>query len=86
LAIIGHHYRVEWEWDETLMPEAQARLEAWRTASRRRGSDTDLLRVVRERLDDDLDTPGAFAAIDAAAVDGSGAAVAAAAELLGVLL
>jgi L-cysteine:1D-myo-inositol 2-amino-2-deoxy-alpha-D-glucopyranoside ligase len=86
LAIIGHHYRVEWEWDETLMPEAQARLEGWRTASRRRGSDDDLLRVVRERLDDDLDTPGAFAAIDAAAVDGSGAAVAAAAELLGVLL
>jgi L-cysteine:1D-myo-inositol 2-amino-2-deoxy-alpha-D-glucopyranoside ligase len=86
LAIVGHHYRVEWEWDETLMPQAQARLEAWRTASRRRGSDDDLLRIVRERLDDDLDTPSAFAAIDAAAAVGAGTAVAAAAELLGVLL
>jgi L-cysteine:1D-myo-inositol 2-amino-2-deoxy-alpha-D-glucopyranoside ligase len=42
--------------------------------------------VVRDRLDDDLDTPGAFAAIDAAAADGAGKAVAAAAALLGVLL
>ena len=30
LAIIGHHYRTEWEWDEELMPSAQQRLEAWR--------------------------------------------------------
>ncbi len=86
LAIIGHHYRVEWEWDEALMPRAQQRLEEWRAASRRGGSDGDLLQVVRDRLDDDLDTPGAFAAIDAAAADGAGKAVAAAAELLGVLL
>ena len=71
LAIIGHHYRVEWEWDESLMPRAQQRLEEWRVASRRGGSDGDLLQVVRERLDDDLDTPGAFAAIDAAAADGA---------------
>jgi L-cysteine:1D-myo-inositol 2-amino-2-deoxy-alpha-D-glucopyranoside ligase len=86
LAIIGHHYRVEWEWDETLMPQAQQRLEQWRAASRRGGSAGDLLRVVRDRLDDDLDTPGAFAAIDTAAADGAGSAVAAAADLLGVLL
>jgi L-cysteine:1D-myo-inositol 2-amino-2-deoxy-alpha-D-glucopyranoside ligase len=86
LAIIGHHYRVEWEWDDTLMPLAQQRLEDWRTASRRGGSGGDLLHLVRDRLDDDLDTPGAFAAIDAAAADGAGKAVAAAADLLGVLL
>jgi L-cysteine:1D-myo-inositol 2-amino-2-deoxy-alpha-D-glucopyranoside ligase len=86
LAIIGHHYRVEWEWDETLMPRAQQRLEDWRRASRGGGSDGDLLQLVRDRLDDDLDTPGAFAAIDAAAAEGAGKAVAAAADLLGVLL
>jgi L-cysteine:1D-myo-inositol 2-amino-2-deoxy-alpha-D-glucopyranoside ligase len=86
LAIIGHHYRVEWEWDEMLMPRAQQRLEEWRAASRRSASDRDLLQVVRDRLDDDLDTPGAFAAIDAAAAEGDGKAVAAAADLLGVLL
>src|SRR6187200_719389 len=29
LAIIEHHYRTEWEWDDTLMPRNAARLEAW---------------------------------------------------------
>ena len=87
LAIIGHHYRMEWEWSEELMPSAQQRLEAWRAAAARGGSAVDVLSTVRERLDDDLDTPGAFAAIDEAAAAGeSGAAVAAAADLLGVLL
>ncbi len=87
LAIIGHHYRMEWEWSEELMPSAQQRLEAWRAAAARGGSAADVLSTVRERLDDDLDTPGAFAAIDEAAVaGGSGVAVAAAADLLGVLL
>ena len=38
--------------------------------------------MVRERLDDDLDKPGALAAIDAAAASGHG--VREAAELLGV--
>ncbi len=40
------------------------------------------LDVVRDRLDDDLDTPGALVAIDAAAATGQG--VREAAELLGV--
>jgi L-cysteine:1D-myo-inositol 2-amino-2-deoxy-alpha-D-glucopyranoside ligase len=87
LAIIGHHYRTEWEWDDELMPRAQHQLDAWRAAAASGGADTDVLTVVRTRLDDDLDTPGAFAAIDAAAAaGGSGRAVAAAAELLGIVL
>ena len=87
LAIISHHYRTEWEWDEELMPSAQQRLEAWRAAAAGGGSAIDVLTAVRERLDDDLDTPGAFAAIDeAAATGGSGDGVAAAADLLGVVL
>ena len=86
LAIIGHHYRSEWEWDEELMPKAHQQLENWRTAVRRGGPSTDLVTHVGERLDDDLDTPGAFCAIDEAAASGHGGAVAAAADLLGVLL
>jgi L-cysteine:1D-myo-inositol 2-amino-2-deoxy-alpha-D-glucopyranoside ligase len=86
LAIISHHYRTEWEWDEELMPRAQQRLEAWRAATADGKFAVDVLATVRERLDDDLDTPGAFAAIDEAAAGGSGAAVGAAAELLGVVL
>ena len=57
---------------------------AWRAGRRAGGADTEVLAVVRERLDDDLDTPGAIAAIDDAAADGVD--VSRAAQLLGVRL
>ena len=61
------------------MPRNKARLESWLAND---ASNLELLDVVRERLDDDLDTPGALAVIDAAAAAGRG--VREAAELLGV--
>lgn len=79
LAIIEHHYRREWEWDESLMPRNAARVAAWSAAP---GDDPGLLAEVRAALDDDLDTPSAVAAIDEAAAAGRG--VSAAAALLGV--
>ena len=89
LAIIEHHYRYEWEWDTTLMPRNRDRLEAWCLASGGDGAatgagDEAVLADVRAALDDDLDTPGALAAIDAAAAAGVG--VRSAAALLGVEL
>jgi L-cysteine:1D-myo-inositol 2-amino-2-deoxy-alpha-D-glucopyranoside ligase len=78
LALLSHHYRDEWEWDDGLMPQAAARLERWRAAGSGRGGLTE----VRSALDDDLDTPAALAAIDAAAASGQG--VSEAAALLGV--
>ena len=63
LAIVSHHYRDSWEWSTTLMPAAAARLERWRAA----GTGNAALDEVRAALDDDLDTPGAVAAIDRAA-------------------
>ncbi len=80
LAILAHHYRREWEWDETLMPRADARLQAWLASAA--GDDRGTLDAVRAALDDDLDTPAALAAIDAAA--GKGLPVGPAAALLGV--
>lgn len=80
LAIIEHHYRTEWEWDEGLVPRNQERLERWRGSMG--GSATGVLETVRGHLDDDLDTPAALAAIDVAAA--GGADVTAAAALLGV--
>ena len=68
------------------MPRSHARLERWRSAAGSGGGDGDVLAQVRERLDDDLDTPGAFAVIDDAAATGLGDGVAAAAALLGVVL
>ena len=81
LGIVEHHYRTEWEWDDELMPRNQARLDAWCANAT---TNPELLDEVRARLDDDLDTPGAFAAIDAAAAAGQG--VLEASELLGVPL
>jgi len=78
LAIIEHHYRREWEWDDDLMPRNAERLARWSEA----GAGTAVLEDVRSALDDDLDTPGAVAAIDAAAAGGHG--VGDAAALLGV--
>ena len=83
LGIIEHHYRIEWEWDDTLMPRNQARLESWLASAGGRPG-TGLLEAVRGRMDDDLDTPGALALIDAAAAGGTD--VTAAAALLGVNL
>jgi len=81
-AIIGHHYRTEWSWDDELMPRAAARLEAWRGGTG--GYPSDVLDQVRDALDDDLDTPRAFAALDDAA--GRGHDVTIATELLGIVL
>ncbi|MEY3265822.1 MAG: cysteine-D-myo-inosityl 2-amino-2-deoxy-alpha-D-glucopyranoside ligase MshC [Actinomycetota bacterium] len=82
LAIIEHHYRKEWGWDDELMPRNHSRLVAW--AGSVGGTDSDLLDRVRDCLDNDLDTSGAVALIDAAAA--SGANVTLAAALLGVEL
>ena len=82
LGLIEHHYRTEWEWDDELMPRNAERLRRWREYAD--GAASDLLAEVRERLDDDLDTPGAVAAVDSAA--SRGVSTRAAAELLGVLL
>ncbi|MFZ9231158.1 MAG: cysteine--tRNA ligase [Ilumatobacteraceae bacterium] len=81
LAIIEHSYRHEWEWTNDLMPRATARLRAWSEGSK---SDDAVLDQVRERLDDDLDTPGAVGVIDEAS--SRGIDVTRAAGLLGVNL
>ncbi len=81
LAIIEHHYRLEWEWDDTLMPRAAARLEHW---TRGGHGESGVVDDVRAALDDDLNTPAALALIDEAAAKGIG--VHDAASLLGVQL
>ncbi len=86
LGIVAHHYRDSWAWHDAIMPTAAARLERWTAAAAAsRGSDpTEVLRQVRARLDDDLDTPGAVAVLDEAVASGSDPGPAAA--LLGVHL
>ncbi len=83
LAIVEHHYRDSWEWDDALMPRAGARFDRWLEAAQRPPSNG-LVDEVRARLDEDLDTVAAVAVIDAAVARGESPT--AAAELLGVFL
>ena len=78
LAVLGHHYRHPWDWNDGLMPAAAERLDAWRESGRGSGG----LEATRTALDDDLDSPAALAAVDVAVARGEGASKAAA--LLGV--
>jgi len=66
LALLARSYRTEWAWTDDLLADAQARLDRWRDAvSRPTGPNaTATVAAVRERLADDLDTPGALAAVD----------------------
>jgi L-cysteine:1D-myo-inositol 2-amino-2-deoxy-alpha-D-glucopyranoside ligase len=102
LALISHHYREDWDWSDGQIDIAGERFESWRAAASDAGVasgatgdapagvDSPVLNAVRERLDDDLDVPGAIAVIDEAAAGGrhdTGAGeVVAAAALLGVPL
>src|SRR5215475_8740143 len=93
LAILAHHYRHDWDWTEEGLAEAQARLGRWRAAvaAAAAGPSTpghsvpadpvppadSVLAAVRARLADDLDAPGALAAVDGwadAVLAGSGPA------------
>ena len=66
LALLSQHYRTDWEWTPTHLEQAEQRLETWRAAvSVNSGPNADAtLQQVRELLANDLDTPGALAAVD----------------------
>jgi L-cysteine:1D-myo-inositol 2-amino-2-deoxy-alpha-D-glucopyranoside ligase len=76
LALLVHHYRSDWEWTDAVLTEAGGRLSRWRAATAAGASSEAeaasgipaaeaVLQQVRERIADDLDAPGALAAIDA---------------------
>ena len=64
LALFAGHYRSDRPWTADLLTDAQQRLATWRAAvARERGPDgAALVAALRDRLADDLDTPGALAA------------------------
>lgn len=70
LVLLAQHYRTGWEWTDGLLREAQDRLDLWQRAADMAAHDsvTELgeATVARMRacLADDLDSPGALAAVD----------------------
>jgi L-cysteine:1D-myo-inositol 2-amino-2-deoxy-alpha-D-glucopyranoside ligase len=74
LVLLAHHYRSDWEYTDADLSSATARLASWRQATSLSAAPSahELLATVRERLADDLDAPGAIAAIDAWAALASG--------------
>ena len=79
LALLAHHYRSDWEWTELDLPEAAERLARWRLALERPTHPPagPLIERLRAELSEDLNAPGALAAVDAwcassgAATDGA---------------
>jgi L-cysteine:1D-myo-inositol 2-amino-2-deoxy-alpha-D-glucopyranoside ligase len=71
LAILAHHYRTDWDWTDEGLAAAKERLTTWRAAVSRASSGPasspaaeEVLAEIRERIADDLDAPGALAAVD----------------------
>ncbi len=84
LALLSHHYQSSWEFDLDELKQAAERLESWRRSSARFIGE--LPEGVERALADDLNTPAALDAVDELAAVGDGGGVAAAAEVLGVVL
>jgi len=71
LALLAHHYRTPWDWTDQSLADAQRRLSMWRAGLSGNGgpsADATIARI-RECLANDLDAPGALAAVDAWARD-----------------
>jgi L-cysteine:1D-myo-inositol 2-amino-2-deoxy-alpha-D-glucopyranoside ligase len=67
LALLGDHYRRDRQWTDDVLKTGQQRLARWReaVAAGHGPPAAEVLSGVRERLADDLDTPGALAVVDA---------------------
>ncbi|MGL4742827.1 MAG: cysteine--1-D-myo-inosityl 2-amino-2-deoxy-alpha-D-glucopyranoside ligase [Dermatophilaceae bacterium] len=66
LLLLSRHYRQDWDYTPDLLDAAVTRLDRWRTAlAVNRGADAAAtISAIRARVADDLDTPGALAAVD----------------------
>lgn len=87
LGVFASHYRQDRDWSEEILAAAEKRLATWRRALAAAGTTTtatDLIQQVRERLADDLDTPGALQVVDewAAATSPEGGGDPTAAQLI----
>lgn len=64
LGIYAGHYRTDRDWSEEVLSTAHKRLERWRHGGSDLAATQLAVRNLRERLADDLDTPGALQVVD----------------------
>lgn len=66
LAIVANRYRSDWEWSDSILADAQTRLDRWRSAMQRESAAPagPVVDALRDALAHDLDTPTALAIID----------------------
>ncbi len=84
--LLTHHYRDTWSYSDEELQAASDRVKRWSAVAARTGRDEPGERTVFAALDDDLNTPGALAALDRLAEGGHGESVRAAAAVLGFSL
>ncbi|MCC2593209.1 cysteine--1-D-myo-inosityl 2-amino-2-deoxy-alpha-D-glucopyranoside ligase [Tessaracoccus sp. OS52] len=66
LALLDRHYRADWEWTPEQLEQANERLTNWRSVLNNRVAmpAAETIAAMRKALRDDLDAPGALAAVD----------------------
>jgi L-cysteine:1D-myo-inositol 2-amino-2-deoxy-alpha-D-glucopyranoside ligase len=84
LALLAHHYRTDWDWEQRDLEGGAQRLERWRAAGTRNELSPAAMTAVRERLDDDLKVMDVLSVLDDEAA--AGRAVGPGAALVGVEL
>ncbi len=84
--LLSHHYRDTWSHSDEELLAASDRVKRWRAVAAGDGRDERGERAVAAAVRNDLDTPGALAALDRLADGGHGASLRSAAALLGLPL
>jgi L-cysteine:1D-myo-inositol 2-amino-2-deoxy-alpha-D-glucopyranoside ligase len=81
--LLTHHYRSTWSYSEPELLESDRYWKTWADAASGDGERPELAAAFHAALGDDLDTPAAIRAVDAAAQAGAGSTVRTLAGLLG---
>lgn len=81
--LLSHRYSDDWSFDERALAEAATGVKAWQQAATGDVVDQDAQRAFHAAMSDNLDTPGALAALDEMAARGAGASLRACAAVLG---